>query len=173
MLLFEFQKVILRRCSVAAGAIQIKSINETDITAKTDDYMANFESLMFFAESYKNIRVDGVQIMKDIIVRPVIYTYEPQTNAIISEIRPQIFARFDEDMDEQTINEQSMRVVEDQTKIRLSGMVIWNPKIRAVIFELTKDLHNSKRYDVIISKQVKDKSGTQLKEDFSWSFFTR
>ena len=66
-----------------------------------------------------------------------------QPRNVISEIRQQIFARFDEEMDEKTINKQNMFVTEDQLKMRVSGIVRWNPTLRTAIFEPAKNLYGS------------------------------
>lgn len=137
-----------------------------------DGYMTSFESLKSFAESYKGTSINRIQITKDIVVYPDISSHEPADSTIISNIRPQIFAVFDEDMDEQTITKENMFVTEDETKTRLDGTVRWNPTLKTAIFESTKNLRNSKKYNVIISKKVRDRSGAHLKKDFSWSFYT-
>jgi Big-like domain-containing protein len=138
-----------------------------------DDYMANFESLKSFAESYKKTDINKIQISKDIIIHPRSIIQSPSNLTIITDIRPQIFARFDEDMDEKTINSHNMFVTEDQTKIKLSGLVKLDPKLNAAVFVPTMNLHNSKKYNITISREVKDITGSQLEEDVIWSFFTR
>jgi hypothetical protein len=133
--------------------------------------MENFEYLKCLAESYKKTTVEQIEVKKDIIIYPIIIRHEPQDTLMVN-IRPQIRAIFDEDMDEKTINEYNMIVTEDQTKMRIYGKVTWNSSFKTAIFEPKNNLSISKKYKVMITREVKDKRGIHLKEAVSWSFFT-
>jgi hypothetical protein len=137
-----------------------------------DDYMASFEALKRFAESYKKTNVNQIHISKDVIIYPIITRTKPHRETTGVDLNSEIQIVFDEDMDENTINEQNIIVTEYESEKKVDGKLIWDSKNRTAVFKPSRCFGRGVAYNVTIKNEVRDKTGTQLKENDSWWFMT-
>lgn len=94
-----------------------------------------------------------------------IVEFFPPSGFQISTTQFSISVAFSKIIDEQTINDENIKIFKDGSEIRKLITIPDNQKIK-----ITPQIISRGTYKVFISKNVKSLSGEFLPEDFSWEF---
>ncbi|MCX7734396.1 MAG: Ig-like domain-containing protein [bacterium] len=95
-----------------------------------------------------------------------IVEFFPPSGFQISTTQFSISVAFSKIIDEQTINDENIKIFKDGSEIRKLITIPDNQKIK-----ITPQIISRGTYKVFISKNVKSLSGEFLPEDFSWEFY--
>lgn len=135
-----------------------------------DFYMKNFENLKILAENYSDnigLKRDSNLIKKDIIVHiqskgfDRVNQNEPTMRLIIGH--------FDEHIDFITLNENTVYIIDANSK-KISSCKIETKKInnsKSVEFKIYNIPPDNKKYYIFISKNIKDCNGISLEDDLT------
>jgi hypothetical protein len=118
------------KCWKALYDDEIKEIRDT---LGDNNYMANFEKLVSYAENFKNINVNKIEITKDVIINPKVINVKPY----VATPKYKINVTFDHVMDESTINANTVSL-EDRLGNDIPGGVSWSSPAKTAIFETDK-----------------------------------
>ena len=101
----------------------------------------------------------------------ILESHTPNDGQIVDK-NTDITASFNKDVDELTIDQNTIILKKDGSEDPIPGTITIDPNKKTIIFKPKLPLEGSFTYNVTVSKNIKDTEEVNLKSDVSWSFET-